>query len=106
MGLGESLLTSLTGLVVVFSILIILALATILIAKIMGLMKRPGSAVPPAAKADVKSAAAPASVPADDAEEFNEVLAVLHGALSLASGIPVDQMVITSVRTVSDPQAE
>ena len=87
MSFGESLLISLTGLTVVFTVLIVLALATIAIAKIIG-----------------KLTAAPASSPAVPPveEDLSEVVAVLQGALSMESGIPVDKLMITSVKRVPD----
>ena len=94
MSFGESLLTSLTGLAVVFTVLIVLALATIAIAKVVG--KLTGAQSTPAS-------AAPAAAPAPVAEdELGDIVAALQGALSMESGIPVDKLLIKSVKSVPD----
>ena len=93
MSFGESLLTSLTGLAVVFTVLIVLALATIAIAKVVGKLtgaqSTPAAAAPPAAP---KAGAAE--------EELGDIVAALQGALSMESGIPVDKLVIKSIKSV------
>lgn len=96
MSFGESLLTSLTGLAVVFTVLIVLALATIAIAKVVG--KLTGAQSTPASAAP---AAAPAT-PAPVEEDMGDIVAVLQGALSIETGIPVDKLIITSVKSVED----
>ena len=98
MSFGESLLISLTGLAVVFTVLIVLALATIAIAKIIGKLTGPQSA--PVSAPAAAPAASPAVPPVE--EDLSEVVAVLQGALSMESGIPVDKLMITSVKRVSD----
>ena len=98
MSFGESLLISLTGLTVVFTVLIVLALATIAIAKIVGKLTRAQSA--PVSAPAAAPAAAPAVPPVE--EDLSEVVAVLQGALSMESGIPVDKLMITSVKRVPD----
>ena len=97
MSFVQSLLTSLTGLTVVFSVLVILALATIIIAKIAG--KLTGTQGTPAPQ--TVSAAAPAT-PAPVEEDIGDIVAVLQGALSIETGIPVDKLIITSVKSVED----
>ena len=97
MSFGESLLTSLTGLAVVFTVLIVLALATIAIAKVVG--KLTGAQSTPAAPA-AAPAAAPTAPVAED--ELGDIVAALQGALSMESGIPVDKLLIKSVKSVPD----
>ena len=94
MSFGESLLTSLTGLAVVFTVLIVLALATIAIAKVVGKLTGAQSTPAPAAPA------APTAPVAED--ELGDIVAALHGALSMESGIPVDKLLIKSVKSVPD----
>jgi Na+-transporting methylmalonyl-CoA/oxaloacetate decarboxylase gamma subunit len=98
MSFGESLLISLTGLTVVFTVLIVLALATIAIAKIVG--KLTGAQSAPVSAPAAAPAASPAVHPVE--EDLSEVVAVLQGALSMESGIPVDKLMITSVKRVPD----
>lgn len=98
MSFGESLLISLTGLAVVFTVLIVLALATIAIAKIIG--KLTGAQSAPVSAPAAAPAASPAVPPVE--EDLSEVVAVLQGALSMESGIPVDKLMITSVKRVPD----
>ena len=98
MSFGESLLISLTGLAVVFTVLIVLALATIAIANIIG--KLTGAQSAPVSAPAAAPAASPA-VPHVE-EDLSEVVAVLQGALSMESGIPVDKLMITSVKRVPD----
>lgn len=98
MSFGESLLISLTGLTVVFTVLIVLALATIAIAKIVG--KLTGAQSAPVSAPAAAPAASPAVPPVE--EDLSEVVAVLQGALSMESGIPVDKLMITSVKRVPD----
>lgn len=96
MSFGESLLTSLTGLAVVFTVLIVLALATIAIAKVVG--KLTGAQSTPAAAAPAAAPAAPKAGAAE--EELGDIVAALQGALSMESGIPVDKLVIKSIKSV------
>ena len=95
MSFGESLLTSLTGLAVVFTVLIVLALATIAIAKVVGKLTGAQSTPAPAAPT-----AAPTAPVAED--ELGDIVAALQGALSMESGIPVDKLLIKSVKSVPD----
>ena len=88
MSFVQSLLTSLTGLTVVFSVLVILALATIIIAKIVG--KLTGTQGTPAPQ--TVPAAAPAT-PAPVEEDIGDIV---------ETGIPVDKLIITSVKSVED----
>lgn len=99
MSFGESLLTSLTGLAVVFTVLIVLALATIAIAKVVGKLTGAQSTPAPAAPA-AAPAAAPTAPAAED--ELGDIVAALQGALSMESGIPVDKLLIKSVKSVPD----
>lgn len=98
MSFGESLLISLTGLTVVFTVLIVLALATIAIAKIIG--KLTGAQSAPVSAPAAAPASSPAVPPVE--EDLSEVVAVLQGALSMESEIPVDKLMITSVKRVPD----
>ncbi len=98
MSFGESLLISLTGLTVVFTVLIVLALATIAIAKIVG--KLTGAQSAPVSAPAAAPASSPEVPPVE--EDLSEVVAVLQGALSMESGIPVDKLMITSVKRVPD----
>lgn len=96
MSFGESLLTSLTGLAVVFTVLIVLALATIAIAKVVG--KLTGALSTPAPAAPAAAPAAPKAGAAE--EELGDIVAALQGALSMESGIPVGKLVIKSIKSV------
>lgn len=96
MSFGESLLTSLTGLAVVFTVLIVLALTTIAIAKVVG--KLTGAQSTPAPAAPAAAPAAPKAGAAE--EELGDIVAALQGALSMESGIPVDKLVIKSIKSV------
>lgn len=95
---GESLLTSLTGLTVVFAVLVILALATIVIAKVINrfavLHSTPAAAAPAVASSTVVQSKAE--------EDLGDIVAVLQGAISMESGIPVDKLVITSIKSVPE----
>lgn len=99
---GESLMTSLTGITVVFSVLVILALATIVIAKVVSMFAKthntPVAAGPAVASAPV--------VQSDAEEDLSDVVAVLQGAVSMESGIPVDKLVITSIKSVPDKRTD
>ena len=99
MSFGESLLTSLTGLAVVFTVLIVLALATIAIAKVVGKLTGAQSTPAPAAPA-AAPAAAPTAPVAED--ELGDIVAALQGALSMESDLPVDKLLIKSVKSVPD----
>lgn len=100
---GQSILTSLSGLILVFAVLAVLAAATLVIAKILdkitlsdaGKTARSPADTPPPASTPAPSAA---SVMApEETDPTGEVVAALHGALSMASGIPIDQMAIVSI---------
>lgn len=99
---GESLMTSLTGITVVFSVLVILALATIVIAKVVSMFAKTHS-TPVAAGPAVASAPV---VQSDAEEDLSDVVAVLQGAVSMESGIPVDKLVITSIKSVPDKRTD
>ncbi len=96
MSFGESLLTSLTGLAVVFTVLIVLALATIAIAHRALDAGRHVGDIPKGGRllqtVDPKAGAAE--------EELGDIVAALQGALSMESGIPVDKLVIKSIKSV------
>lgn len=100
---GQSVLTSLSGLILVFAVLAALAVATLVIAKLLDEMTLPGAGKSARSPADTPlSASTPvlsaASTMAPEETDFTgEVVAVLHGALSMASGIPIDQMAIVSI---------
>ena len=91
---ADSLLVSVNGLVVVFTILVILAFSTLLIAKVLNCSSR-------REKAPVPATAAVTTVVADivnePEEDMGDILAVLQGAISMESGIPVDQFMVKSV---------
>lgn len=97
---GQSLMLSLNGLIVVFTVLVILALATILIARIIGAFEKQKPAPAPVSAPAVSAPAAAPAAPAE--EDLGDVVAVLQGALSLETGIPVDQLEIVSIRSVPD----
>lgn len=100
---GQSILTSLSGLILVFAVLAALAVATLVIAKILENMALPGAGksarfpadTPPPASTPAPSAAG--TMAPEETDCTGEVVAVLHGALSMASGIPIDQMAIVSI---------
>ena len=99
---AESLLLSLNGLVVVFVVLVILSVATIIIAKIVSALVGKGAASSGPAPAAQTAAVTPAAPPPE--EDLGDIVAVLQGALSLETGIPVDKLIITSVKSVPDAE--
>ncbi len=104
LALSVSLLLSLNGIIVVFSILVILALATIIIARIIRTFEKkkvPQSPAPTLTPTHTPLVAL-SSTPSE--EELGDIVAVLQGALSMESGIPVDQFEIVSVRSASGPK--
>lgn len=100
---GQCVLTSLSGMALVFAILAALALATLAIARLLGAMaalgSKRGAAAPPPDPSE------PAAAVLEEEDELGEVVAVLHGALSMASGIPIDQMAIVSITSLPPPEA-
>ena len=95
LSIATSLLLSLNGLIVVFSVLVILSLATIVIARVIGATEKGEAKQTPASSA-------PAQPTPPVEEDLGDVVAVLQGALSMETGIPVDQLEIVSIRSVSD----
>lgn len=95
---GESVLTSFSGVILVFAILAVLAAATLLVARFLNRLmpSRPQQAAQSSAVPDSASTVQPEL----EAGCTSEVMAVLHGALSMASGISVDQMAIVSVTSI------
>ena len=94
--LVDGLVTSALGLAVVFVVLIALALVTLAVGKLVQDSEAKKAAAPAA------PTPAPAAAPAAPAEAgLEEELAILHCVLSQETGIPADQLVITSV-TVKD----
>lgn len=84
-GLGDSLVISALGFLVVFCVLIVLALATMLISKVVGLFTKPR----PGADSTPQG-------PADGAET-EAVLAALHAALSLELELGPEETAVTSI---------
>ncbi len=84
-GLGDSLVISALGFLVVFCVLVVLALATMLISKVVGLFTKPH---PEAAGAPKEPAAG---------AETEAVLAALHAALSLELGLGPEETAVTSI---------
>ena len=78
------------------SICSIRPLATIAIAKVVG--KLTGAQSTPAPAAPAAAPAAPKAGAAE--EELGDIVAALQGALSMESGIPVDKLVIKSIKSV------
>lgn len=87
MTFGESLMISAMGITVVFMALIVLALAIIVISKILGAVIK--------TEAPKAAAAAPAPVVSDEPQK--ETLAVLMATIGEDLGLPTDQFQITSV---------
>lgn len=101
---AQSLFISLNGLIVVFSVLVILSLATIVIAKIVSVATS-GNERASVTKQVISDVPASRSVPDTPSEdEMGDVLAVLQGALSMETGIPIDKLIITSVTSCHDGQ--
>lgn len=94
MSVGESLIVSGMGLLVVMGELAILAIAIIILSKIVGSGKKPAKAAP--AKAAAVAAPAAVAVPALDEETY----AVLLAAASDASGLPLKSFQITSIKEI------
>lgn len=87
MPFGQSLIVSLLGLSVVFLTLIVLALAIIVISKLLNTFIKDGGKKP--------AAAAPAPVISDEADK--ETLAVLMAVIGEDLGLPTNQFMIKSV---------
>ena len=96
MSLGDSIILSGMGLLVVMAELSILAIAIIILSKIVGSAKKPAAAAPAAAKAVVAAAPAAVAAPALDEEAY----AVLLAAASDASGLPLQSFQITSIKEI------
>lgn len=94
MSIGQSFIISGMGLLVVMAELSILAIAIIVLSKIVGSAKKPAAAAP-AAKPAAAAVAAPAA-PAIDEETY----AVLLAAASDASGLPLKSFQITSIKEI------
>lgn len=96
MGVGQSFIVSGMGMLVVMCVLAVLAIAIIILSKIVGAAggKKPAAAKP----APTSAAAAPAApaVPALDEESY----AVLIAAASDASGLPLNTLRITSIKEI------
>ena len=91
MTFGESLMISAMGISVVFLALICLALAIIVISKILGSVIKNNAQKP---------AAAPAPAPVVSDEPQKETLAVLMATIGEDLGLPTDQFQITSVTEI------
>ena len=91
MSIGQSLIISAMGISVVFLALVSLALAIIVISKILG------SVIKDKAQ---KPAAAPAPAPVVSDEPQKETLAVLMATIGEDLGLPTDQFQITSVTEI------
>lgn len=90
MSFGDSLLISVMGISVVFLALIALALAIIVISKLLGSIVKDAPQKPAAAPA-------PAPVPVVSDEPDKEMLAVLMSTVAEDLGLPTDQFRIKSV---------
>ena len=90
MSIGQSLIISAMGISVVFLALVSLALAIIVISKILGAVIKDAP----------KPAAAPAPAPVVSDEPQKETLAVLMATIGEDLGLPTDQFQITSVTEI------
>lgn len=88
MTIGESLMISAMGIITVFLALIVLALAIVVISKILGAIIKTDAP-------KVAASAAPAPVVSDEPQK--EMLAVLMATIGEDLGLPTDQFQITSV---------
>lgn len=91
MSIGQSLIISAMGISVVFLALVSLALAIIVISKILGSVIKDNAQKP---------AAAPAPAPVVSDEPQKETLAVLMATIGEDLGLPADQFKITSVTEI------
>ena len=91
MSIGQSLIISAMGISVVFLALVSLALAIIVISKILGSVIKNNAQKP---------AAAPAPAPVVSDEPQKETLAVLMATIGEDLGLPTDQFQITSVTEI------
>ena len=91
MSIGQSLIISAMGISVVFLALGSLALAIIVISKILGSVIKNNAQKP---------AAAPAPAPVASDEPQKETLAVLLATIGEDLGLPTDQFQITSVTEI------
>lgn len=97
MGVGQSLIISGMGMLVVMGVLAILAIAIILLSKIVGAATKKKPAAAGAAPAAAAPAAAPAAVAAGLDEE---AYAVLIAAVSEATRMPLSSFQITEIKEV------
>ena len=91
MSIGQSLIISAMGISVVFLALVSLALAIIVISKMLGSVIKDNAQKP---------AAAPAPAPVVSDEPQKETLAVLMATIGEDLGLPTDQFQITSVTEI------
>lgn len=91
MSIGQSLIISAMGICTVFLVLICLALAIVVMTKILGALVKDGAKKP---------AAAPAPAPVVSDEPQKETLAVLMATIGEDLGLPTDQFKITSVTEI------
>lgn len=91
MSIGQSLIISAMGISVVFLALVSLALAIIVISKILGSVIKDNAQKP---------AVAPAPAPVVSDEPQKETLAVLMATIGEDLGLPTDQFQITSVTEI------
>lgn len=89
MSFGQSVIVSLLGMSIVFLALIVLALAIMIISKILQALIKDNSQKP---------AAAVASAPAVSDEADKELLAVLMATIGEDLGLPTEQFKIVSVK--------
>ena len=89
MSIGQSLIISVMGISVVFLCLIVLALAIIVISKILGAIIKDNTQKP-----------APAAAPVVSDEADKETLAVLMATIGEDLGLPTEQFKILSVKEV------
>ena len=100
MGLVDSLLYSLTGMATVFFALILLALAIIVLTKILAAM---GLGANAAVKKETKAAVTQTAVPSASVsaprvvEENTEEYAVILAAISEHSRVPIERLKINSI---------
>ena len=99
----ESFQISITGLLVVFLVLLLLAAAIMASGRIIGIIMNTLTGDVSGQDGETPAPGPAANADASDDEQDMEILALLHGAISMESGLPADSFKILSIRECPDP---
>ena len=101
--ISTGIVTTVVGMGVVFSVLVLLAFMIALLAKLTADKKKPAEAAP-VAKAVEAAPAALAAAPADNKLNAKTVAAIM-AAISAATGKPMEQLKFTAIKRVHGAQS-